>query len=794
MNHILYTRKFHSNSIVFFYKNLSFHTFVGGLLSLLFFLSPACHSDGQNSIGQTATEKLPTRHDLRQAFRRNPTLTIVYPANPSYESFFKSRIARLNQNERMGLKVKGLKATELTKEQLSNEIILLIGGLDATPLLQEFSDLLPITIEEHSFIFDGKKYTEEAIFKLFPFPNPFNNALPFYFITGNEESQLISFLEKKYPEDWSRMFWSSWGYEVFKADELQVAGYLNDKTWQLDKKVHFDFIVKNDTILQTEHFQFITHSSPLNHQQVNEIAQKCEMTYTKVTDFLNFKEKLPKIAYHLYPSVENKGLLKNNMLEASVDFEQNRVEVVTNNNFMGSQLHHENKLLLRRILGKPKIMALEEGLSNYFTENWQKKGYRFWGNRLSQSGNLPSLSELLDNQFFERESPLVMGAMSGLFVDFLLQHFGKNDLVKKYAQWQAADLLSLEQDWLTFLTIQPKQPIPSISQIAKTNHKKSANNISYLKGFNFAHEGYRVYNGYGSQLAKASLERLNDIGTNSIAVVPYSFMRNPQIPSFIPIHHGAGGENDQAVLFAHFEAQRMGMHTMMKPQIWLGRSWPGDVAMKNEQDWQQFFENYYRWIRHYALLAEINKFDSFCLGVEFAKATLKRPNEWRILIKKIRGIYSGPITYAANWGDEFENLNFWDDLDFIGLNCYYPLSNKDNPSKYELKKAFGDVMEKAERVCKRYNKPLVFTEIGFRSVAGPWKNPHAGENGRPYDAEAQKRCYEVVFEGIKNKKWCAGILWWKWPSYLGYRGEQNEGFSPNDKPSEAVVERYFVGN
>ena len=130
-------------------------------------------------------------------------------------------------------------------------------------------------------------------------------------------------------------------------------------------------------------------------------------------------------------------------------------------------------------------------------------------------------------------------------------------------------------------------------------------------------------------------------------------------------------------------------------------------------------------------------------------------------------------------------------MDFNGLNCYYPLSKKDDASKAELSKNFESVKKKIAKVYDKHRKPIVFTEIGFRSVAHPWKNPHAKEGNRPFNDAHQKLCYEVVLEGIKNKKWCNGILWWKWPSHLSYRGERNKGFSPNSKQTEDVISKYF---
>ena len=233
------------------------------------------------------------------------------------------------------------------------------------------------------------------------------------------------------------------------------------------------------------------------------------------------------------------------------------------------------------------------------------------------------------------------------------------------------------------------------------------------------------------------------------------------------------------------------MYTLMKPQIWMGRSWPGDVMMKTEEDWDAFFDYYYRWIRHYAILAEMYEYDGLSLGVEFAKATIAQPERWRDLIKKIRPLFSGDLTYCANWGTEFEKFEFWDEFDYIGLNCYYPLGKGEEVSREALTAKFETIVEKIEKVTQRFDKPLVFTEIGFRSVERTWENPHAEANQRGFSDEAQALCYEIVFEGIKDKEWCKGMMWWKWPSYLGYQGQENTSFTPNRKSAEKVVKNWF---
>ncbi len=771
-------------------QKLYLQNFLSFLISALFLVSSTCNSGGQTKavVAPETVDKdrLPTRRELRRAFRGNHNLTFIYPDNQVAADFYNVKIAAMNKNEDLNLKVKGAKASELTKEQLSNDIIFIVGKIEVDSLLMELQAQLPLQINQQSFSFDGKEYKEKNdLLKLFPYPNPYNQSLPLYFLIGNDNEIIQNFLQENYSDDLFQLLRWSWGYEIQHKSEVRVSGYFNEKTWELDKKTHFDFTGQNDTIISTGHFQFIAHSSPLSKEEITVIAQKCEENYTIINNFLEAQIDLPKIDYHFYPTVESKALQKSNMQEASADMNENRVDVVMNDNFQGSALHAENKLIFRKSLGKPSLLALEEGLSNRFTKAWQKKGYAYWTKKLFLSDNLPPLKELLDNEVYKKESYLVMGAMAGTFVDFLIAKFGKKEFLNKYKNWQSKDFSALESEWLIYLNKITTEDTTNTVQIKKPK-------LPYLKGFNFAHEGYRIYNGYGSQLAKESLERTVEIGANAIAIVPYSYMRDPENPSYIPIIQGTGGENDQAVLFSHYEAKKMGMSTMLKPQIWVGsNSWPGDIRMKNQKEWDTFFENYYRWVRHYAMLAEINEVNSYCIGVEFAKATLAKEEEWRKIIKKIRGIYRGQLTYAANWGDEFENVTFWDELDFIGLNCYYPLSKKENPSKKELTKAFDQVIHKIEKVCNKYDKPLVFTEIGFRSVDGPWKNPHAKEGDRPFNDVHQKLCYEVVLKGIQNKKWCNGILWWKWPSHLSHRGERNKGFSPNSKQTEDVINKYF---
>ena len=220
--------------------------------------------------------------------------------------------------------------------------------------------------------------------------------------------------------------------------------------------------------------------------------------------------------------------------------------------------------------------------------------------------------------------------------------------------------------------------------------------------------------------------------------------------------------------------------------------WPGEVEMKSEKDWQKFFKYYNSWIRHYALLAEMYGMDSFCVGVELLKTTRDHQQEWREIISKVRRIYHGPIVYAANWGEEFEQIKFWDELDYIGLNCYYPLSGKDEVTLADLKQGTAKFLPTIERVARKYQKPVLLTEVGFCSREKAWQKPH--ERGRrtasPSFAD-QALAYRAIFESFWDKEWFYGFYWWKWPTYLEYGGLQHSGFTPNGKPAEKVVKKWY---
>lgn len=483
----------------------------------------------------------------------------------------------------------------------------------------------------------------------------------------------------------------------------------------------------------------------------------------------------------VYPSVESKALHTHNMRAAH--FDKGAVHLVSNAYFKGEDWAHQYRPLLAQVLDTQEQAALSVGLAMQWADSLRQKPWSHWVNLLYAADALPPLKDLYNNIAYDKLSPIIAHLSAASWVAFAIEQWGLEAFLAHYQNPQVSEqeLRQWQDQWYEW--IQHNAPL-SISDMPATPKER-------LNGFTFAHEGYRIYNGYGGELAKTSLERLKQLKINALAIVPYSYMRSAHKASAIPIVREAGAENDESVLFAHYTSKALGNYNMLKPQIWIHSSWPGAIEFKDKAAWQLFFDSYRKWIMHYALLAEMNGFDALCIGTEFKQITLQHPKYWKQLIADIRTIFHGALTYAANWGEECENITFWEDLDFIGINCYYPLSSKKDATKEELRAGMQANLAKIKGIQEKYQRPVWLTEVGFRSATHAWTAPHEEAGSREIDEEAQALCYELLLSELEQATWITGLFCWKWPSYLQHNESGGRGYMPLGKQTEEVFKKYF---
>ena len=153
--------------------------------------------------------------------------------------------------------------------------------------------------------------------------------------------------------------------------------------------------------------------------------------------------------------------------------------------------------------------------------------------------------------------------------------------------------------------------------------------------------------------------------------------------------------------------------------------------------------------------------------------------------------------YGANWHREFEEIPFWDTLDFIGIQAYFPLTKNKGPSVDELVKGWTSHLPAIERLQDQHQKPVLITEIGYHSAAEAaikpwewktWDSAPADEAGY----QTQANCYEAFFRTFWDKTWFAGVYFWKWyPDYRRMGARYARDYTPQGKPAGEVMRKWF---
>jgi len=214
----------------------------------------------------------------------------------------------------------------------------------------------------------------------------------------------------------------------------------------------------------------------------------------------------------------------------------------------------------------------------------------------------------------------------------------------------------------------------------------------------------------------------------------------------------------------------------------------------NFRDWDRWFASYLDYLLEFAELARDIHADLLSIGVEFKSSTAAFDNKWRYIIARIKEVYSGALTYSANW-DEIEQISFWDELDFIGVNAFWPIAREPADRYLQMKENVKTIADNLESLYVIYNKPILFTEMGIKSSLGsalaPWQWPEHLSNEK-YSEEYQADGYDAILNVMTDRFWFKGLFIWKY--FADPYDETQEpitGFSPQNKLAESVLENYF---
>ena len=292
----------------------------------------------------------------------------------------------------------------------------------------------------------------------------------------------------------------------------------------------------------------------------------------------------------------------------------------------------------------------------------------------------------------------------------------------------------------------------------------------------------------GTPLLDSAISPIIHVAANHAALMPFGFMKS--LDDTMILHNSNRhwyGETVEGILQYGKLLKQNNIALMIKPQIWVSQGeFTGDISMHSEKEWIAFEKQYSAFILTYAQAAADLDAELFCIGTELKVAVNKRPTYWKSLIHEVRKIYKGKITYAANW-DSYTTVSFWEDLDYIGVDAYFPLSDRKTPTTEECKLGWQTHKEKLKSLATRENKKILFTEYGYCSTDyaahEPW-NPPRGE----VNLEAQTNGLEALHQEFWQEDWFAGGYVWKWfHDHKKSGGHGQSRFTPQNKPAEEIL-------
>jgi len=331
---------------------------------------------------------------------------------------------------------------------------------------------------------------------------------------------------------------------------------------------------------------------------------------------------------------------------------------------------------------------------------------------------------------------------------------------------------------------------------------------------------------YAFENVDHSLKALRQTSANYVSLITTWYMDKPTTSMIY--RDSIKTHTDDEIIETINKIREQKMEVMLKPHVdvqgdsvWRGYIKPPTPLLA------EWFQNYTKFMTHYARMAQRYNVGLFCIGTELASLDSHRTYQpfWYTVIDSIKKYYHGPLTYAVNW-DGYQSVRFWDRLDFAGIDAYFPLSDLQDPPLSALVEGWASYtssttyhwVEEIAAWRSRIGKDIIFTEIGYGSrdysAREPWlvcsvteassniasKTFNKSRRSRfvqtssdncAYNPELQARCYEAALQVWSKYPWFKGMFWWTWLTYSDAGGPCSNDFTPQNKPAEAVLRKWY---
>ncbi len=301
--------------------------------------------------------------------------------------------------------------------------------------------------------------------------------------------------------------------------------------------------------------------------------------------------------------------------------------------------------------------------------------------------------------------------------------------------------------------------------------------------------------GYGTVESDALLAELARLGVTWVSLTPFGRLWSLDSTEILMDFEAPYEDNRVAVRRMIAQAHAHGMKVLVIPHLWVETGgWRGEIEPGSPEGWAAYQTSYRDFVLAWARDAEAAGADALSIGVECKSWSGRFGPYWRALIADVRANFRGLLTYSANW-DEVDGVLFWDQLDLVGINAFYPLADHDGAS-------YGEYVEGARRArdlvrdsIAALDMPVLFVEVGYTTRANaavqPWLWPD-DMTEVVLDEHEQARALAAVFEVFLPEPWFTGFFVWRYYASLDDLSQEAIwGFSPHAKLAEPLLDQVF---
>jgi hypothetical protein len=301
--------------------------------------------------------------------------------------------------------------------------------------------------------------------------------------------------------------------------------------------------------------------------------------------------------------------------------------------------------------------------------------------------------------------------------------------------------------------------------------------------------------GYGTEYTDALLDELVRLGANAISITPFGRIWSLQSTRIALDFEQPYQDNRRAVMRMIAQAKARGLRVLVIPHLWVETGgWRGEIDPGSPEGWRAYQASYRAFVLAWARDAQAAGADAFSIGVECKSWSGRFGDSWSALIADVRAVFHGPLTYSANW-DEAEDVLFWDQLDWIGVNAFYPLAHANDAPQTTYVASAGQALDALGQLSSALDRPVVLVEIGYttrkNAAVEPWLWPD-GMRDVVIDEREQARALAAIAEAAARRPYVLGFFVWRYYANLDDVSQEAAwGFSPHAKQAEAVLERIF---